>query len=141
MNKSQENTKCVDNHIKIVCIQQQNASCCKDVSTDADFEQLAQKLLNKKFVLDSQFDQNGTNQFLNEKYESLKEILLDDTILENKQKSSKASKTANDSSKKNQKTQKSCYKKSKHYLGLSSFISSTQTLSLLVKEMNKNISN
>ena len=141
MCKSVEITECNDDQLNIFCIRSKNASCCKNVSIDADFEQKAQKLLNKKFVINSQFDQDGTYQFLNEKYESLKEIVLDDIIEEKKQKNHKISKITNDSHKKKLKTQKDCYKNSKNYLGLSSFIASTQTLKQIVEEMSKNSSN
>lgn len=139
MSKCLDNTKCIDDNIKIVCFQSKNASSCENDSNDANFAQKAKKLLNKKFVINSQFDQDGTNQFLHDKFESLKEIFLDETIIENKQKNRKSLKETNDSNKKkNSKAAKAGYKNAKQYMGLSSFVASTQTLKQIIEEMNDN---
>ena len=57
---------------------------------ELDFDEKIKQLFDsKKFTLGNQFDQKGSEKFLDEKDECLKYIELDDTILDTKNKNSK----------------------------------------------------
>ena len=67
-----------------------------DNLTELNFDEKLKKLFDsKKFTIGNQFDQEGSEKFLEEKDECLKLMDLDDTILETKKKDKKKSRRKN----------------------------------------------